>query len=61
MTSGARNFGDRGCLGGFDRWGVVFWLDSALCNPVGSDAAISAFSSNAGPSIRESMLSPKTL
>lgn len=66
MTRGARTFGDKGCFGDPDPClGVVFWLDSSLANPVigvvvVSDTAISAFSSNAGPDMHESILSPNT-
>lgn len=65
MTRGARIFGDKGCFGVSDPClGVVFWLDSSLANPavgvVLSNIAISAFSSNAGPDMHDSMLSPKT-
>lgn len=65
MTRGARIFGDKGCFGDPDPClGVVFWLDSSLTNPVlgvfVSDIAISALSSNAGPDMHDSMLSPNT-
>ena len=65
MTRGARILGDKGCFGDPDPClGVELWLDSLLAWPgmraVVSDIAISAFSSNAGPDMQESMLSPKT-
>jgi hypothetical protein len=73
MTRGAKDFGERGCFGDavlrlFDEeaeelWGC--WLawdvfDSAAAIVLSVDIAISAFSSNAGPDMRESMLSPNT-
>lgn len=65
MTRGERILGDKGCFGDPDPClGVVFWLDSSLAWPdmgmVVSDKAISAFSSNAGPDMHDSMLSPNT-
>lgn len=63
ITRGARILGDKGCFGD-PCLGVVFWLDSSLaCPDIGiavSDIAISALSSNAGPDMRDSMLSPNT-
>jgi hypothetical protein len=72
MTSGASDFGESGCLGaddGFKVAAVVLWLSSDSGTPTLvllpaatplSDIAISAFSSNVGPDIQDSMLSPNT-
>jgi hypothetical protein len=65
MTRGAKAFGERGsfdlnasvCVG-------AIWLTLELASPCGcvseSSIAISAFSSNAGPDLHESILSPST-
>lgn len=71
MTSGVKVFGESGCFGddsaGFkvELVVVMFWLSSDSATPVvavtpPSEIAISAFSSNAGPDMHDSMLSPKT-
>ena len=74
MTSGARDFGESGCFGDDDAGFkvalevvvvVVLWLSSDSGTPVVvltplSDIAISAFSSNAGPDMHDSILSPNT-
>lgn len=53
MTRGARDFGDSGCLGVVD-----LACTPELLSP--DDIASSASSSNNGPDMHESMLSPKT-
>jgi hypothetical protein len=68
MTSGANDLGDRGsCFGDADRelfavWGFDGVVDVFAwpCELPLSSIAISAFSSNAGPDMHDSMLSPNT-
>jgi hypothetical protein len=69
MTSGANDLGDRGCCFGdpdrelFAVWGFddgVVDVFAWACELALSSIAISAFSSNAGPDMHDSMLSPNT-